>query len=55
MQTLIDIDMVLIDDCILMIIRDKYVNWMKLAHILSNFVWTLGPSFVHLSLLQNYD
>ena len=32
---------------------DENMNWMKLTHLLLNFLLTIGPPFVHLPLLQN--
>ena len=32
---------------------DKHVNWMKLAHLLSNFLWDLEHPLVCIPFFQN--
>ena len=45
LQTLTRTYMVIIKDHDCMTTIDKYVNWIKLTHLLSKFPLTLGPPF----------
>jgi hypothetical protein len=53
MQTLLGMDMAVIEDYYHMTIMDENMNWMKLTYLLSNFTLNPTTSFAHLRLFQN--